>query len=229
VRTSEASQGASATRYRDVLVVILTLTTGALDAVTYLRLGKVFSSVITGNLALLGIAVGEHRGTLALNGGLALAGYAFGVLTGGIVAGTPQQGQPVWPVQVTATLAVELAVLVTFGAEWLAAGSHPAGPSRLALLMLAAVSMGMQSTAVRRLGRMSTTYLTSTLTGFLTALSVQHWPSEWWRSAGVLVTLAVGATFGALSATFSPSLVPAAVLVPAAAVLACSLTRGMKR
>ena len=35
-------------RCRDALVVVLTLTTGALDAVSYLRLGKVFSSVITG-------------------------------------------------------------------------------------------------------------------------------------------------------------------------------------
>lgn len=55
---------------------MLTLSTGALDAVTFLRLGKVFSSVITGNLALLGVAAGQHDATLALNGGLALAGYA---------------------------------------------------------------------------------------------------------------------------------------------------------
>jgi uncharacterized membrane protein YoaK (UPF0700 family) len=35
---------------------VLTLTTGALDVVSYLRLGKVFSSVISGDLALLGVA-----------------------------------------------------------------------------------------------------------------------------------------------------------------------------
>jgi uncharacterized membrane protein YoaK (UPF0700 family) len=39
----------------------LTLCTGALDATCFLRLGRVFSSVITGNLALLGIAVGEKN------------------------------------------------------------------------------------------------------------------------------------------------------------------------
>jgi uncharacterized membrane protein YoaK (UPF0700 family) len=49
----------AAKRYRDILLVVLTLTTGALDAVTFVRLGKVFSSVITGNLALLGIAAGQ--------------------------------------------------------------------------------------------------------------------------------------------------------------------------
>jgi len=40
------------------------------------RLGKVFSSVITGNLALLGVAGGQQDATLSLNAGLALAGYA---------------------------------------------------------------------------------------------------------------------------------------------------------
>jgi uncharacterized membrane protein YoaK (UPF0700 family) len=39
--------------------------------VTYLRLGKVFSSVITGNLALLGVAAGQQNLSLAENGGLA--------------------------------------------------------------------------------------------------------------------------------------------------------------
>ena len=99
-------------RYRDVLVVVLTLCTGALDAVCFLRLGKVFSSVITGNLALLGIAVGEKNGGLAANGGLALAGYAAGVALGTAVAGTAERGQPVWPRRVTVTLAVIVALVV---------------------------------------------------------------------------------------------------------------------
>jgi Protein of unknown function (DUF1275) len=57
-------------RCRDALVVVLTLTTGVLDVVSCLRLGKVFSSVITGDLALLGVATGKHDAVLALNAGL---------------------------------------------------------------------------------------------------------------------------------------------------------------
>ena len=41
---------------RDGLLVLLTLTTGAVDASCFLHLGNVFSSVITGNLILLGVA-----------------------------------------------------------------------------------------------------------------------------------------------------------------------------
>jgi hypothetical protein len=48
----------------------------------------------------------------------------------------------------------------------------------LALLLLAAAAMGLQSTAVRRLGQMSTTYLTSTLTGVITAVALRRWPGD---------------------------------------------------
>jgi uncharacterized membrane protein YoaK (UPF0700 family) len=212
-----------ADRYRDLLVVVLTLTTGTLDAVSYLRLGKVFSSVITGNLALLGVAAGHRDAMLALNGGLALAGYGCGVLAGGAFAGLPERAQPVWHVRVTITLAVELAVLAGFSGWWLADGGHPSGGSRHALLLLAAAAMGMQSTAVRRLGQMSTTYLTSTLTGILAALAIRRWPAAWQRSTGILIAAVIGAASGALVVTYSPLWVPAAVLIPIAAVLAGSL------
>src|ERR1700728_3039841 len=91
----------TAVRVRDSLVVVLALTSGAIDAVTFVRLGNVFSSVITGNLALLGLAVGEHHSALAVSSGLALAAYAVGVLAGGALAGPIEGGQPVWPRRTT--------------------------------------------------------------------------------------------------------------------------------
>jgi len=83
--------------------------------------------------------------------------------------------------------------------------------------------MGMQSTAVRRLGQMSATHLTGTLTAVLTALATRRLPSDWQRSVGVLITIIIGAVLGTLAATQSPSWVPAAVISPEATVLACSL------
>jgi uncharacterized membrane protein YoaK (UPF0700 family) len=215
--------------YRDIFLVVLTLTTGTLDAVTFLRLGRVFSSVITGNLALLGVAVGQHDAALALNAGLALAGYVGGVLAGAALAGTPELGQPVWPVQVTRTLAVESAVLTAFSGEWLAAGGHPAGASRLALLLLAAAAMGLQSTAVRRLGQMSTTYLTSTVTGVISALALGRWPADWQRSTAILIAAVTGAALGVIAALWFPRWVAAAVLIPIAVVLAGSLATARRK
>lgn len=218
-----------ALRFRDSLVVALTLTTGCVDAVSYLRLGKVFSSVITGNLALLGVSAGQRNGGLALNAGLSLGGYGLGVLVGGVFAGTPDKDQPAWPRQATVTLAVELLLLAGFSGGWLAAGGHPSGGPRLTLLATAAAAMGMQSTAVRRLGRMSTTYLTSTLTGILQALAIRRWPAEWQRSTGVLLAFTIGAVLGGLAALLDPSTVPAAVLVPVATVTACSLPAAIRQ
>jgi uncharacterized membrane protein YoaK (UPF0700 family) len=93
----------------------------------------------------------------------------------------------------------------------------------MVLLVLAAAAMGVQTAAVRRLGQMSTTYLTSTLTGLFAALATRRLPDDWARSVGVIVALAVGAVFGSLAATQSPSWVPAAVLVPQVCVLLSSL------
>lgn len=212
-----------AIRFRDSLVIVLALTTGAVDAVTFLRLGKVFSSVITGNLALLGVAAGQQDGALAENAGLALAGYALGVLAGGALAGTATEGQPVWPRRVTVTLAWELLLLAGFSGGWLALGGHPSGGPRLVLLAVVAAGMGAQSTAVRRLGQMSTTYLTSTLTGLLEALAVRRWPSAWRRSTGIIVAFVAGAAAGATAALRDPVLVPVAIMVPIAFVVVCSL------
>ena len=71
---------------RDGLLVLLTLTTGAVDASCFLHLGNVFSSVITGNLILLGVAAATRSSSLAIHSGTALAGYSVGVLIGAPIA-----------------------------------------------------------------------------------------------------------------------------------------------
>ena len=82
----------------------------------------------------------------------------------------------------------------------------------------------LESTAVRRLGQISTTYLTSTLTGILTALAIRRWPPGWRRSTGILIAAVIGATLGAVAVSYSPHWAPTAVLIPIAIVLGGSLT-----
>ena len=69
-------------RARDMLVVLLSVTTGAVDAAAFLHLGHVFSSVVTGTMVLLGVAAGTHNPALAENCAVALASYVAGVLSG---------------------------------------------------------------------------------------------------------------------------------------------------
>lgn len=217
------------TRARDALVVILTITAGAVDAATFLRLGKVFSSVITGNLVLLGVSAGQQDATHALNAGLALAGYSAGVLIGMPLSRASQPGQPPWPRRVTLALSVELALLAAFSGLWLASGTHRGTPARLALLMIAAAAMGVQATAVRRLGQMSSTYLTSTLTAVLGAFALTSLPSDWQRSIGVLAAIVTGAFLGTLAAVHAPGWLPAAELTPLATVIIGSLIMTRRR
>lgn len=54
------------------LVTFLAMTAGATDAISFLGLGGVFSSVMTANMVLLGLSAGTHNGPLALHAAAAL-------------------------------------------------------------------------------------------------------------------------------------------------------------
>ena len=209
---------------RDGLLVLLTLTTGAVDASCFLHLGNVFSSVITGNLVLLGVAVATQSGSLANHSGTALAGYAAGVLIGAPIATRRGSGGETWPPSVTATLVAEFCVLAGFSVGWELTGGSPGGTARLLLIAGLAMAMGIQSAAVRELGGMSTTYLTGTLTAVIAELATRDRKPGLARSVGVLVAIVSGAVAGGLVAGHAPAWLPAVILAPLAGVVIASVT-----
>src|ERR1035441_8733068 len=82
---------------------------------------------------------------------------------------------------------------------------------------------GGQGAAVRRLGQMSSTYLTSTLTGIVAGLVTRQRPAGLGRSLGSLAAIVVGAAGSSVVAADVPDWLPLLVLAPLAAVLAYSL------
>jgi uncharacterized membrane protein YoaK (UPF0700 family) len=212
-RTRQASQ-----RLRDSLVVLLAVGSGAADVTAFLVLGKVFSSVITGNLVLLGLAAAGTQPGNALRSGLALASYSAGVLIGVPIA--VRGRRQIWPPAVTATLCAELCVLLGFTVGWEAGRQRPGW--QFALLVLLGVAMGMQSAAVRRLGNMSATYMTGTLTGVLAGLITGNRPTGQWRDVGALVVVVIGAGAGAALIHLAPAWLPALTLLPISAVIAAA-------
>lgn len=208
---------------RDSLVVLLTLTTGAVDVTSFLALGNVFSSVVTGDMVLLGAAAGTGRPELAVHSGVALAGYLVGVMAGAPLAGRRQHTSGTWPPSVTVTLAVELVILVAFAVGWELAGTHPSGAGQLALVAVLAAAMGLQAAAVRRLGQMSTTYLTSTLTALIAGLVTGSKPDGMARSLGVLATLIIGAIAASVLLEEARAWVPLVILVPLGLVIVASV------
>jgi uncharacterized membrane protein YoaK (UPF0700 family) len=208
---------------RDSLVVVLTLTTGAVDATSFLALGNVFSSVVTGDMVLLGAAAGTGRPELAVHSGVALAGYLAGVMAGAPLATRWQHTSGTWPPSVTVILAVELVILVAFSVGWELAGTHPSGAGQLALVAVLAAAMGLQAAAVRRLGQMSTTYLTSTLTALVAGLVTGSKPDGMARSLGVLATLIIGAIAASVLLEEARAWVPLVILVPLGVVIVASV------
>ena len=208
---------------RDGLLVLLTLTTGAVDASSFLHLGDVFSSVITGNLILLGVAAATTSSSLAIHSGTALAGYSVGVLVGAPIATRRSSSGETWPLSVTVTLAAEFCVLAGFSAGWELAGGSPGSTVQLLLIAALSVGMGIQSAAVRELGGMSTTYLTGTLTAVISELATRDRKPGLARSLGVLAAVVSGAVAGGLVAEHAPAWLPVVILTPLAVVLTASI------
>jgi uncharacterized membrane protein YoaK (UPF0700 family) len=209
---------------RDGLLVLLTLTTGAVDASCFLHLGNVFSSVITGNLVLLGVAAATHSSSLAIHSGTALAGYTVGVLIGAPIATRRASSGETWPLSVTVTLVAELCVLAGFSAGWELTGGSPGSTAKLLLIAALAGAMGIQSAAVRELGGMSTTYLTGTLTAVITELATRDRKPGLARSLGVLAAVVSGAVAGGLVAEHAPAWLPAVIMTPLTVVVIASIT-----
>ncbi|HUB43303.1 MAG TPA: YoaK family protein [Streptosporangiaceae bacterium] len=214
--TGSGTRPLAGRRLRDGLVVLLAVGSGAADVTAFLVLGKVFSSVITGNLVLLGLAAATAQPGLALRSGLALGGYSAGVLIGAPIAARGRH--QIWPPAVTAALSAELCLLLGFAAAWEAGRQRPGW--QLAMLVLLAAALGVQSAAVNRLGDMSATYLTGTLTGALTALVTRNRRVSLWRDVSVLGAIVAGASAGAALIRLAPAWLPALTLLPLLAVIA---------
>jgi uncharacterized membrane protein YoaK (UPF0700 family) len=147
----------------------LTLVSGLIDAVSYLGLGRVFVANMTGNVVLLGFAIGGAPG-ISISGSLvAIAAFMFGAAIGGKLSRThAESGAHVLSVTTVAKIGIMLLAAVL---AWLAG---TAGLVAYAITALLAVSMGLQNAAVRSLAvpDMTTTVVTQTIAGIAMDLPI---------------------------------------------------------
>lgn len=197
-------------RSRNVLTLVLVLLSGATDAVGFLALGGAFTSVMTGNLVLLGVSVANANAVLALHTVTAIGSFVLGAWLGARVSlsGKRDDGL-VWPRGVTRALWVEFATLSAF-ATWWWTTEGAQGDSVWFALMLNAAALGIQSSAVQRFGvaGLSTTYLTGTLTTLVATLAAGRGVGALRHSFASLVALVGGAAVGALLCVHARSWVP---------------------
>jgi uncharacterized membrane protein YoaK (UPF0700 family) len=147
-----------------ILLLSLSFAGGSVDASTYLGLGHAFPANMTGNTVLIALAIVRGAGSDAVRSCLALAGFGIGVALGTLLI----QARGRWPGNAGLTLLFEVLVLAGLLLWWALIGPRP----RYALIGVAAMAMGAQSTAVRvsRVGGVSTTYVTGTLTSAVAGL-----------------------------------------------------------
>src|SRR6266851_6154670 len=213
-------------RIRDLLLNALTVSSGAIDAISFLALGKVFSAFMTGNIAFLGLRVAgasNAPGVVAIV--VSMAAFAAGVyLSTRIVKGSENSG--IWSQRVTVALGISLIAHAVFLVVWFASNGQPSVDVAHVLLGSWAFAMGMQSAAVRTLHVDGVFTTAATATIIFLAGDFNDWSAtsaERRRLAGVLVSLFVGATTGGLllvHAHISAPVLPFVITVMAVATAA---------
>jgi uncharacterized membrane protein YoaK (UPF0700 family) len=183
-----------------LLLLLLSVTTGLVDAISVLGLGKVFTANMTGNIVFLGFAAVGTPGFHPVSYLVAIGGFLAGAFVAGRT-GKAHEGAPLHRWLMTA--AVVEAVLL-----WAAAlvacffdiATQTPGGALLAIVALTALAMGFRNATVRQLKvpDLTTTVLTLTLTGLAADSSPAGGANpNWGRRIASVGAIFVGAALGA--------------------------------
>ena len=150
-----------------VALIALTFTTGLIDAVSYLGLGRVFTANMTGNVVLLGFAAVGVPGLSVTRSLIALGGFLVGAALGGrlgTVLASATRRRWFLTASVAEAALIFAAALASLGFD---IDSETPANRLYAVIILTAIAMGLRNATVRRLAvpDLTTTVLTLTLTG----------------------------------------------------------------
>ena len=183
-----------------LLLLLLTVTTGLIDAVSVLGLGRVFTANMTGNVVFLGFALARVPGFSLVRSLAALAAFLAGAVIGGRLAIRLEGSRGRWlaTVAVVESSLLFAAALTAIGYD----GEHLAPVARLySLIGLTAVAMGLRNATVRRLAvpDLTTTVLTLTLAGLGADSSLAGGSNpRFARRVGSVAAMLAGAVAGGL-------------------------------
>lgn len=201
-------------------LIVLTVVSGLVDAVSYLGLGHVFTANMTGNVVLLGFAAAGASGFSAAACLTSLGAFLAGAAAAGRAARRLTSRRQLL------ALAMAIEGVATGAAAAVAVGvaTASAGWPRFTIIAVLAFGMGVRNSTIRRLAvpDLTTTVLTMTLTGLAadSALAGGDNPQARRRIAAVLAMLA-GALAGA--SAFLHAGAGATLLIGSVTVLAAGL------
>lgn len=181
-------------------LLLLSMVTGLIDAVSVLGLGRVFTANMTGNVVFMGFAAvgtpGFHFKPLLV----ALVTFLLGAL----IAGRSTKALEHLPLRQWVPWQMAIEGLLLLVSAVLALGYTPATsqPETLlyAIIALTAIAMGYRNATIRHLkvADMTTTVLTLTLTGLAADSTLAGGANpNWQRRVGSVVAICLGAAAGA--------------------------------
>ena len=204
------------------ILLVMTVVTGIVDAVSYLALGHVFTANMTGNVVLIGFAFAGAPGLSIVRSAMALLAFLSGAVIGGRIVSENSRWQR-W-----ANRAFLLEALLLGVAAVVAAGirsSLVSNPLKLhAVIIATGLAMGLRNAIVRKLAvpDLTTTVLTLTITGLAADSSLAGGENpRWQRRVAAILAMICGAFGGARMLAYSISL-PLAVACGVAAVCAAA-------
>jgi len=154
------------------VLLALTLTTGLIDAASYLGLGHVFTANMTGNVVLLGFGLANAGGLPVVAPLVSLGAFLIGAGIGGRLGlGIAHRHERVFLLGVGSEIAlVGIAAIVAWVAD-----VRIYSASAYAIIALVALAMGVRNAIVRKLAvpDLTTTVLTMTLTGIAADTSAE--------------------------------------------------------
>lgn len=142
-------------------LLLITASTGVIDADSYLALDHVFTGNMTGNVLFIGFALVGVAGIPFLNNAIALIGFVAGsMISGRIVGRGHDRGFP----RVSALVLLGGGILaIGLATVWTILGDLPT-PVLYSLTFLLAIVMGSQVTAVKPIGNSDVTTIVVTNT-----------------------------------------------------------------
>jgi uncharacterized membrane protein YoaK (UPF0700 family) len=144
-------------------LLVLTFTTGVIDAASYLGLGHVFTGNMTGNIVLLGFGIAGGSGLPVVSPLVSLAAF----LAGAVLGGRMGLSMPARTRHLSHSMLIEIAVVLLATVLALAFDITPNRLSGDLVIALLAFGMGVRNATVKRakVADLTTTVLTMTLTG----------------------------------------------------------------
>ncbi|MGW3952244.1 DUF1275 family protein [Streptomyces sp. NPDC004752] len=212
-------------------VVLLVAASGAVETISFTALDHVFAGVMTSNLALLGMAIGQGQNTGVTAALLALAGFGLGAAAAAWLTRRRTGAVTHWPAPVMFCLGGEAVTLAVGAGIWAVVGGTPGNTMRDVLQFGAAAAMGIQAAAMVAAGRTAapTTYLTGTLATYIVKGVGAARPDRWVPARLCALIVGAGACMALLRAAPAWAAALPAVLVLCAIPTACQPLFRMRR